>query len=321
MKTVSIKPNSLGWKCPNKNISIVGYTSTGDRRDYHVVCSICSKDKELFPFDYFISQKPRLLKGILPCGCSERYRYTYEQYLIRLKRVIPDHYIILKMYSEFRGNLTILEVKCLLDNKTFYPTINSFLSGSGCPLCGGNALPDENTLLLQCNDAAIRHGYIPVGFKKDGIFNNKTKYSYFCKSHGVQHVRPYYLINNLSKCPDCKREIIPYFGYYDLLKEKNDFLYILNFNDEYIKIGRSFDVARRIADLKLKSKCTNISCIALYSGLHWQVWDIEQQCHKHLRLLGYEHLESLWTNETFCFESAFIAIDFIKSFNLTPTSI
>ena len=34
MKTVSIKPNSLGWKCPNKNISIIGYTSTGDRRDF-----------------------------------------------------------------------------------------------------------------------------------------------------------------------------------------------------------------------------------------------------------------------------------------------
>ena len=225
------------------------------------------------------------------------------------------------MHSEFKGNLTILEVKCLLDDKIFYPTINSFLCGSGCPVCGGNGLINKDLLLNKCNDAAIKHGYTPIGFEKDGALDSKTKYMYLCKLHGIQFVRPYNFINNLSKCPECKREVVPHFGYYDLLKNNIDFLYVLNFNDEYIKIGRSFNVVQRICGLKSLSGCNNISIVAIYTGSHFNVWNTEQQCHQHLKSLGYEHLESSWTQETFHCESLSLAIDFIESFNLTLTTI
>ena len=42
-------------------------------------------------------------------------------------------------------------------------------------------------------------------------------------------------------------------GFYPERAEEQDFLYVLNFDDKFIKVGRSFDVDERIKDLKKPS--------------------------------------------------------------------
>lgn len=71
----------------------------GDRRGSHkyypVTCSICSKDKELFPSP-FMCKKSDIVKGIIPCGCGNR-RWTKEQYETILSRKFLERGLPLKV--------------------------------------------------------------------------------------------------------------------------------------------------------------------------------------------------------------------------------
>ena len=53
-------------------------------------CSICSKDKELFP-DNFKITKGSLRRGSLPCGCTKTNNLTKEQNLIIINRFLKEN--------------------------------------------------------------------------------------------------------------------------------------------------------------------------------------------------------------------------------------
>lgn len=48
-------------------------------------CSMCSADNELFPYN-FSTTKGSLIKGYVPCGCSNKPKWTEEQFNVRIKR-------------------------------------------------------------------------------------------------------------------------------------------------------------------------------------------------------------------------------------------
>ena len=54
-------------------------------KKYLCECSLCSKDKELFP-NLFPVVKSSLLSGSVPCGCSKRTKWTASQNKVRIER-------------------------------------------------------------------------------------------------------------------------------------------------------------------------------------------------------------------------------------------
>ena len=42
----------------------------GNKKRYILECSVCSKDKKLWPYGSIYSSKSSILKGNIPCGCS-----------------------------------------------------------------------------------------------------------------------------------------------------------------------------------------------------------------------------------------------------------
>ena len=133
--------------------------------------------------------------------------------------------------------------------------------------------------------------------------NNTTKLNCFCNVCLSTFICRISNLLNGTSCPDCAKYETFHYGFYPRHVDRQDFLYVLNFNDEYIKIGRSFNVPVRLRGLKHESKCSNIKVLSLYTGSHVDVFNVEQNIHKVLHSLGYIHLGSLWSNETFVNES------------------
>lgn len=55
-------------------LKVVGVSieKSGSHALFICECSICSKDRELFP-EYFKSLKSSLIRGQSPCGCSKKH--------------------------------------------------------------------------------------------------------------------------------------------------------------------------------------------------------------------------------------------------------
>lgn len=71
----------------DKRFTVVGVEGGKGYKNrlYHVNCSICNKDKELFP-EPFKTPRPALKSGKIPCGCSRNHKYGSDQLKVLLKR-------------------------------------------------------------------------------------------------------------------------------------------------------------------------------------------------------------------------------------------
>lgn len=85
---------------------------------YLCSCSICSEDKDMFPYGSISMTKDSLERGGLPCGCNIRYRYNERQTLLMAERMCMARDYILHGVSSRRspnGNLkTFIDITCKL---------------------------------------------------------------------------------------------------------------------------------------------------------------------------------------------------------------
>lgn len=121
----------------NGTIIVVGRV-TPYRNVYVVKCSICAQDEELFGEGLFYSSKKNLERGFNPCGCSDRCRWSKEQFFIRCAR--KAHSIGLDFMGfggKFKGHKTTVMLFCKKHGTFKGGTINSFMSPSvqECPKC------------------------------------------------------------------------------------------------------------------------------------------------------------------------------------------
>lgn len=199
----------IGWKSKDGKLEVIGIagkTNKG-RSIYKVICNVCSKDKELFPSGYFISLKYSLENGKEPCGCSGKYQYDYEQYIIRVKREVGSRIIILGCAEEFHGNETRVNCKCPVDGHVWTARLNNLLNGKGCPKCARTALTkkkmtNDQTALKTCINICLIENYKPIGFLK-GYENNRSKFTYRCPYHGIQEVTYSKFVLKGTRCPSC----------------------------------------------------------------------------------------------------------------------
>lgn len=83
------------------------------------------------------------------------------------------------------------------------------------------------------------------------------------------------------------------------MKERKDYLYVLDFGGQYIKVGRTFNLKNRFSKLKTASGISDIKILSIYTDKHSIVFPTEQTIHNILKFQGFAHKASKWTNETF----------------------
>jgi hypothetical protein len=306
----------LNWVSPNGKLKVVGVVEGVKKKDgkiiYKVECCDCSPDIELFPLGYFISTQSDLKSGKVPCGCSSRCNWDSEQSLILAKRGAMDSNFIMQGYSEeFHGQNTRVYCECLIDGHKWTPIIASVIHGkSGCTVCKTRDNVKRRTIsnevaFERCKEACLLKGYEPIGFIGGKYTTAKTsKFEYRCLKHGIQSSIYDNFVNTKRGCKKCAVDALRDTcgtgnGWYPKRAKEKDYLYVFNFNDEYLKVGRSFDVEERKDGLKYVSLCANIIKVYVFTALHEEIYPTEQLIHSELRQKGFEHMESTWSTETF----------------------
>jgi hypothetical protein len=296
------------WKSADGKLEVIGiHGKQGRHVIFKVTCTECSKDKELFPDGYFVSTKGHLKSGRKPCGCAKSPRWEDWQFLILARRAGEKKGFIVHGFSEeFKNSNTKLNLECLNDGYKWVASINSIINkGRGCPKCSGNARPTEKEALQKCIDICKEMNYGIIGFV-DGYKNNMSRFEYFCKTHGKQKVSYNNFVNNGTRCDGCwkdrQKELGNGNGYYPERKDEQDYLYLLNFNDKFIKVGRSFDVNERIKGLRTLSKTPikKIHKLRIFTATHHEIYYYEQELHSELRERNFQHYVD-WSTE--CFEN------------------
>lgn len=302
------KPESLiGKTFNNGKLKVVGiHGKSHHNTTFRVVCDVCSKDTELFPFGYFVATKASLKAGRIPCGCSKKHHWEEFQFLIRANREAKSKgFDIECMVEDFHGVFTKLRCRCQKDGHVWISTFQRIINQKSiCPACAGNPRRTEESASSHCIDACREIGYTFIGFI-EGYKDKNSHFEYECPKHGIQNASYHNFIYHGSRCAACAREYTGFNGWYPHRAEEQDFLYVVNFDNQFIKVGRSFDIDDRIIRLASLSKIKNITKLHIYTATHKEVYDFEQEILEDLRDRGFQYSLG-WTNECFDKDCLFV---------------
>ena len=314
----------IGWKSPDGRLEVIGIASKNKHNQtlFKVTCTECSKDPELFHDGYFVSTKGNLKNEQKPCGCSNNPKWFDWQFLILARRAAKGRFIVHGFAEEFKNAKTKLNLECLRDGHKWTASISNIINGGyGCPKCSKKYRPTEQEALQKCIDICKEMDYDVVGFV-DGYKNNTSRFEYSCKIHGKQNVRYDNFVNGERRCLGCWKDrqkdlAFSFYGYYPERKDEVDYLYILNFNDKFIKVGRSFDVDERIKGLRTQSKTpkNKIYKLRIFTATHQEIYNFEQELHSELRERNFQYYVD-WSTECFENESLFILNKLLDSCGL-----
>lgn len=298
----------IGWKSDDGLLEAVSIHGT--KATFKVICNKCKEDTELFPLGYFISQKSHLIVGRKPCGCSKSPKWNKEQHLILARRAAKGRFIVHNFVEEYKGVKTKLNLECLMDGHKWIASVDSVINnGYGCPKCSNKYKPTEQEAFDRCKSICETEYYESLGFP-DGYKNIHSRFEYSCKKHGKQNVNYGNFVNRGTRCKGCWKERQKEItrdtgnrnGYYPERKNEQDFLYILDFDSQFIKVGRSFDVDNRITNLKSVSSIKKIHKLRIFTATHQEIYDLEQDLHSELRERNFQHYVD-WSTECFTSDS------------------
>ena len=308
----------IGWKSPDGKLEVIGIIKKSKHTIFKVTCTECSKYPELFPDGYFVSYKNNLKNGYKPCGCSKKVFWTEDQYIIKAKEVAEKlNIVVIGFKCGFEGHDS--KIRCYCPKHDFYWELfyGKLVNGRGCPKCSNRYRPTEQEALERCTIICKDMGYNPIGFIDGYKGAHNTTFEYVCPKHGLQKIRYHGFVNTGSRCPSCwkeyKRAISNLKGYYPERKDEQDFLYVLNFNNQFIKVGRSFDVDERMKGLRTASKIPikKIHKIHIFKATHREIYNYEQELLEELRDRGFQHTLD-WTTECFDNDCYFILNKLLK---------
>lgn len=204
------------------------------------------------------------------------------------------------------NNTSKFEYECPTHGKHIVRYNDFVINSRRCPDCGFDKLSEDRRLpndivLKNCKSICKEMNYEFLGFP-DGYKNRNSYFRYRCSKHDIKMVQYGCFVNNGTRCPDCWKErqieLGNGNGFYPERAHEQDFLYILNFNNEFIKVGRSFDIERRIGELQNASGVNNILKIQVYTATHKEIYDYEQEVLSKLRIGGFQR-QCEWTKESF----------------------
>jgi len=94
------------------NVLTAGEYSTRNQKGrYTISCSVCSEDTELFPTGSIETSGDSVREKRCVCGCGSGYRYTEDQYKIRIKRrCVEESYIFNGFVGKYKDYTTKLNL-------------------------------------------------------------------------------------------------------------------------------------------------------------------------------------------------------------------
>lgn len=307
---------------------------------YKVLCRRKSEDLGVDFIGWHGDYKKIYTKPLVMCRetGSKKYYKSIEGFLATKIAKIPVK-LLGNSWQGDKGNiLTVVEQKgedlkisCseCSKNPQWYPeTFESktwmVLRRSGYSPCGCNPTYSySNNMLKDINLNWLGKTKLElVSFPpEDFVWGVKSKVTLRCPSGHVYDKSFDSIINTKTKsCGVCAKDNRN--GFCPDRIEEEDFLYILDFNGEYLKVGRSFIPSDRFVQLSRESgiPLEYIKVLQLYKAAHKKVYNTEQKIHDILEEKGYYHHESVWSTETFHLECKDLAKSLALGFNLEPLS-
>ena len=89
----------------------VEYFALNQKGKYILECNVCSKDMELFPYGSIITSNDSVRCKKVVCGCGNRYRWSEDQYLVRIgRRCDKEGYMFNGFLGDYSGYSTKLDL-------------------------------------------------------------------------------------------------------------------------------------------------------------------------------------------------------------------
>lgn len=279
-------------KCKELNLKFLGWEGEYNKGKSkpRVSCNITGNIKHYKSIDGFLNTKvakiPMKLLGYSWTGCKGNLLKVVDQKGEDLRVVCST----CKHYPE--------RYPSTFNCKTWQITRSKIYTPCGC----SPAYPYSNlTLQSLAEDWVSKTRLSIVRFPEgDGRWGVKSKVQVRCEKGHVYNKSFDSIINaNTKSCKVCTESAFN--GYYPERSEEKDYLYILVFKGEYIKVGRSFSVPDRLISLSRESEVpiSDIKVLEIFTGTYQEVYDTEQWIHKILEDKGWYHYESDWSTETF----------------------
>ena len=175
----------VGTKFPTPRGGVLTVTGVAGKQGnialFMVECSVCRDDRELFP-DGFTITKGSLEKGRVPCGCSKTPKWSPEQDLIHINRLLTEKLPHLKAVDTIeekgKSRKFILECEICSKDAVLWPygsitSVKGHLVSDhvpcGCAMCP-KWTPTQYEVLIKrkCSE----RGYEFLGFAGDWKGNN-----------------------------------------------------------------------------------------------------------------------------------------------------
>lgn len=148
----------------------------GNKLVLEIECSICSQDIDLWPKGSIFSYRPNINKGIIPCGCSSRPRWSREQYMTLIHRECNKKgYNFLGIKGDWNGSKTYICLNNPTTGNTWCTTnISSLLT-----VCVGDPKDsiERVSKLLELNTQLHIADFYKAGFNKNYTFWRSDKLS------------------------------------------------------------------------------------------------------------------------------------------------
>lgn len=265
-----------------KVIDLFKNENTG-RWMYIVECSVCSKDKELYPEPLIIERYAAKSRGSVPCGCSAIPKWTEYQQKIRVERVCKNKGYILEGFVEEKlGDKTHLQLyNPSSGNRCESCTVSNLLRGREDPSLRADRIKNNHTdkregVVLSTLRKHSMYGYmsninwnLSEGGGKDRLFVVFDCGN--CKTEG----NTAYLDNIAKNKISCKCKVRPSIFKNKLSKQDN--LYIMkDSHTDNIKVGRSFNLEGRVKSIN-KTYKGSWDILLHVKGEHRYISKLEQE--------------------------------------------
>lgn len=256
-----------------------------------VECSVCSKDRNLFPEIQVSRLSLYNKKKNYPCGCSNYPAWTEDQNRTRVvRKCIGLNYMFMGWEGEYKGFTTKLRLcdyeKGVCWNST---SIDSLLnSGTKNPV-----FKTTRTIPKAVREKELIEKLQVVGgsfISWEEVFKgNTTKFNWYCKEgHRCTTIYSGFMYGGRG-CKECKKVTLRSYGFFygylgKAYDNKKDVLYVLHFDEGFIKIGRSLkaNIFSRMKNIRNKESKRSFEIVYTFEDNHSNIYDLEQHLHKTL---------------------------------------
>lgn len=196
-------------------------------------------------------------------------------------------------------------VKAGLCSGVFTSLAGGLKKGKKACRCGSNYLWTESQREYQIEKVCKEEGLTFKGWSEGGFKNSNSKFKWLCGSGHECEVKVRGFFGSGTRCKACHilrhKNESGFYGFYPHRAWEADYLYVVDFEGEYLKVGRSFDVNRRLADLKRVSSCKKVTLSCVLTSNHKTIFELEQSLHVELSGLGLQYYPSSWNSQE-CFD-------------------